>query len=520
VRDRRQLVQLATLIFIFGIGALLRYGWVTERGLVYWDEAKFALEGERVSHLLLGGSTAGKAIGTAKPTHALVIALAYLLLGVSDRAPLLLDATCSLATIGLLYLLSQQLFNQPTARLAALLLAVSEYDLIYARSALSESDASLCLVGAVLAWSSRRASPRAQTRLLPGLLAGLGLTINYRLLVYLGVLVLVDLVWSSRVAGPSATVSRAGWWLTGLLLAPLLWQGIDLAARQQGLILFRSEVTGRPSWYGSELLYQLHEGKQARLHFTLLPYLQWYLLRQGLPASALLLAGLGLALWRRTIAWLLPACLVLLPAAAYTLAPFIVPRNLVAALPFACLLAAGGVTEVVQWLPGQRGRAVLLLLAALLLAGDGITRSWPLLAERSGFAAAARSLLTHHQHRVLTTTELMVFYLPPSGSHCGAIAMPRRKSGLAADVAAGYHYAVLERHESPITLFIRAHAHPAVAYLALGHMSIGESLISSENTHPPNPNEPPEKAEVYPLGHLPLPPPAHRAVSCDINIPV
>src|SRR5205085_483637 len=111
-------------------------------------------------------------------------------------------------------------------------------------------------------------------------------------------------------------------------------------------------------------------------------------------------------------------------------------------------------------------------------------------AERSGFAAAAHYLLEHHQRRVLTTTELMVFYLPPTGSNCGAIAMPRRKSGLAADVAAGYQYAVLERHKSPITFYIRAHSHPVAAYLALGHVSIGESLISSENTHPPNPKEP------------------------------
>ncbi|MGH2442745.1 MAG: hypothetical protein ACRDFX_06240 [Chloroflexota bacterium] len=38
----------ATLIAIVALGAALRFSFLTDRGLIYWDEAKFALEGIRL----------------------------------------------------------------------------------------------------------------------------------------------------------------------------------------------------------------------------------------------------------------------------------------------------------------------------------------------------------------------------------------------------------------------------------------------------------------------------------------
>src|SRR5947209_2100450 len=119
---------------------ILRFHALSQRGLVYWDEAKFALEGLRLlagTQAALGAHIsplAGKAIGTAKPTHALLIALSYAVLGTQDRAPLFLDAVCSCLEIVVLYLLGRRFFGPVVALLAALFLAVSRYDIIYAPS--------------------------------------------------------------------------------------------------------------------------------------------------------------------------------------------------------------------------------------------------------------------------------------------------------------------------------------------------------------------------------------------------
>src|SRR5947209_15846356 len=99
---------------------------------------------------------AAKAIGTAKPTHALLIALSFALLGIHDYSALLLNALASVLAVILVYRIAAMLFDSTVGLLAALVLAVSEYDIIYARSALSESDANALLLLGVLLWLHER----------------------------------------------------------------------------------------------------------------------------------------------------------------------------------------------------------------------------------------------------------------------------------------------------------------------------------------------------------------------------
>src|SRR5689334_18191898 len=83
-------VDSLSLLGVLCLAAVLRLWNLKDRGLIYWDEAKYALEGLRVlavaraaagSHVSM---LAGKGIGSARPTHALFIALAYALLGIHD----------------------------------------------------------------------------------------------------------------------------------------------------------------------------------------------------------------------------------------------------------------------------------------------------------------------------------------------------------------------------------------------------------------------------------------------------
>ncbi len=505
------------------------------RGLIYWDEAKFALEGIRMQAAwgaLFGlhvNSVAGKAIGTAKPGHALLIAISYGIVGIHDYAPLYLNATAGVLQVLVLFFVVRWLFSRGppsvssplsvngVALLASLLLAVSEYDSVYARSALSESDGNLIFLLGVLALVVVLKSPGRHRwlYLMAGLLFGISFTVNYRLVVYIGVACAFVFLWtvkeSRRIPWSAAAL------LPGLIAAPVLWQLAGTVAQTHGFLLFADELTGRPTSYLAEVAYQLHGGKQSIIHFQPLPYLQWYLLRQGWVASILLIAGLVIAVRARTVFWLFPATMVIVPYIAYVFAPFNVPRNLDTALPFTALLSASALCSLVYWVQGLNRQRVAIGLAALALAVLGLRLSWRLTDVRSGFSQAASYVRVHDRGMALTSTELMTFYLGGSTPNCGAPALPLTKAGLASAIADGYEFAVTERHGTKVTHFINLHAPKRAHFLALGVVNLGESLISSENGDPPESTEKPEWVNVYWLPGLHLDEKPARPVPCPPN---
>jgi 4-amino-4-deoxy-L-arabinose transferase-like glycosyltransferase len=497
------------LLPVIALAGILRIYELPARGLIYWDEAKFALEGERVHaalQVLVGAQaslTAGKAVGTAKPTHALLIALSYAVVGVHDYAPLLMSALCSIVGVALTYVIARQLFGPVVGLVSSIFLAVSEYDAIYARSALSESDAAALFLSAVAVclWQRRRAASvcKSTLPLIPGVLLGASFTTNYRIAVYIAALVGLDLILRVREDDPKQTLLAAAMWIAGFLMFPGMWQGIDLLTHARGLALFRSEQTGAWIPYFQQAWYQLHEGKQSVLNFQPLPYLQWFSLRQGLPMSALTLAGLVLTGLRRTRGWIWPAWLVVAPYAAFVFAPFYVPRNLLAAIPFACILSAAALSSIVQ--TAQKHRAIVIATATLILVALGVWMSWRLTLVRSGFARAATYLEARHA-RAVTSSEVMVFYFP-GNSNCAAPALPQTIGAVPLYAQAGYRFAVIERHhESPVVTYIRSHAPVAVRYPAIGNLDIGESLIASENSKTPSQDSKPEWVTVYRIDML------------------
>jgi len=545
-----QIVVLAAILVLAGI---MRFASLSQRGLIYWDEAKFALEGERFhayiqswfgSHVAL---QVGKTVGTAKPTHALLIALAYFIFGIHDYAPLFLNAFCSVAEVGVLFLLGRRLFGPWAGLIAALLLAVSEYEVIYARSALSESDAALIFLIGVVLWAfdwERTSAAKPESKGLPtrmlffgALLAGVSFTANYRLSIYIGALLLFDLIWAGQEHGKRTLVRRIGVWIGGLAIAPLAWQLVDVIARIFGHVLFRSEVNilvksghsvifknvqrGGAEWYLVQALFQLHGGKQSVFRLDPGIYLQWFVLREGWVISALVLVGLWFTLRTRLFPWIAVTALAVVPYLVYIFAPFIVPRNLEAALPFICLLAAAGVVNLAERIPNDLARRAGLVAAGCGIALYGALLSWPLTGERSGFTLAA-SFVQTHGGRVLASNEVMVFYLPgsPSGTRCAAPGLPTNKTRLAADLAAGYRYAEIETIDSGFAGYIARNALRVGHYPGYGRISIGENPVLSENGDPPGVKHL-EYVNVYDLSTLKLPAPGGAKPStCDRNVPI
>jgi 4-amino-4-deoxy-L-arabinose transferase-like glycosyltransferase len=520
---RRQPQRLFTAVLlpaILVLAAALRFTSLWQRGLLYWDEGKFALEGIRLLGILSNlpsvhaAMLTGKAIGTAKPTHALLIALSYRLLGVHDHAPLAMNAAASVLAVAVLFVLTRRLFDPRVALVAAALLAISGYDIIYARSALSESDANLIfLLGVLLWWRSRESEPESALLrrpwlpgLLTGLVLGIGFTVNYRLSIYIATVVGIDLVMVWRRQGWRVSGIVAAAWGAGLLAAPVAWQLIGLVAERHGIAVFRSEITYRPTTYFSEVIYQMHEGRQSTLQFNPLPYLQWYVVRQGWPVTILLLAGFVYAIRERSPRWLVPAAFVAIPYAVYCFAPLIVPRNLDTALPFAAILSAGAAMQLTELIQVRRLVLPTLAVLTLLLSFLGADSAWALTGVRSGFALAARYVHRHHSDGAIIVNEVMLFYLNDSGRGCDAPELPATDTSLATTLAtvlhAGNRYAVIDSYAVPISWYLLRHAHAVLHYRTMGTSKLGENLIASENGFPPA--QGPEWVDIYALHTLHL----------------
>ena len=483
---------------IIAVAAFLRFDGLSSRGILYWDEGKFALEGVRLMSVLQSmlsleaGSLAGKAIGTAKPTHALLIAATYALFGIHDYASLYLHAAASVGAVAFTYMLGARLFNRAIGLMGAAFLAVSPYDIIYARSILSESDAGVLFLLGVLVWWIGHTAPLSNSRrgwiapVVSGLLLGAAFTTNYRLLVYIAALGLVVFVVTLKVRGRRGTAVTLMLGACAFLVFPLLWEGAGLVAQRHGIVLFRSEITYRPTSYLAEVLYQLHGGKQSALHFDPGMYVRWFLARQGWPFSLLLVAGLVIAAVRRTVPHLALATLVVVPYAVYAFAPFIVPRNLDASLPFAALLAASGLAKPARLLTVRRSLPLALTAGTLVVSGITVGSALPLLHVRSGFARATTYLDRHRTIGALVDDEVMRFYLRDPGQGCDGQKVPWRVGDLRVYVRAGNDFAVLTHASTPTASFLRRQARHVARFSALGAGYRGENLIESENGYPPS----------------------------------
>ncbi len=528
--SRADSLHIGTVALIVLVAAVLRFGDLPSRGLIYWDEGKFLLEGVRLEtglRILAGAHSslpAGKAIGTAKPTHALLIALSFAAFGVHDYSALFLNAFAGVVAVVLVYRIATLLFDPTVGVVAALVLAVSEYDVIYSRSALSENDANALLLLGVLLWLYERCRPTSERRSIAllvsaGLAFGLAFTTNYRIVVYVAVIVGFDLLFGSKQRSLSGTMVRAGQWIAGFAIAPCVWQSIDFLARARGTVLFRSEITHQPTTYFGEALYQIHGGKQSEVVFGPLPYLQWYVAYQGWILAALLALGMVLALRLRSFAWLAALCPVVVPYLLYIWAPIIVPRNLAAAVPFTAILIAAALVLAVRRMATQQGFVPLLVLLVLILGVDGARRSWRLSAERSGFTLAARYVAAHGDGATLTTSEIPVFYLRGSNGQCRTAPLPHSLSLLAADVRAGYRFAIMDHDSWPAARFIHFHLRRVARYPSTQTTKIGENLIAAENTHPPHGAYPVPYVDVFQLTSTGLPPPGRQAPQvCDLNV--
>jgi 4-amino-4-deoxy-L-arabinose transferase-like glycosyltransferase len=516
------LIPTLCMLGVLIVGGYMRFAQLGQRGLLYWDEAKFALEGERMQAYLGAWFglpthlTIGKAIGTAKPMHAVLLGVGYAIFGIHDYAALYTDAFFSLLTIAVVYFIGRRIFGPWAAVISALFFAVSAYDVIYARSALSESDAGFFLAVAVLLWFIDWEKVRAadiingapsRYLIASALLGSLAITVNYRMIIYVFTLALFDVAWTwSEIGGVLPNIRRLVSWVAGVAALPVMWEVLDAVARVANVNLFRWEVNtpasglwcgqtvrGHPTTYFQQLWFQLHCGKQGATGFDPLRYLQWFQAREGWLTCALVLVGFWVSIRTHLFPWAALMALVVLPFLFYCFAPFIVPRNLAQIIPYASILAGGGLVAFGERLPSDALRRMALVAIGSAVAIVGAFQTYQIARERSGLARAA-AYVGHHSDFVLGTNEITRFYFPgkPTGTSCHARSIPVLVKDLFADVADGYQYAILQANRSegpptktPAIKYMLDHWQQVAVYPAFGQVHIGENPVASENGYPP-----------------------------------
>jgi len=276
---------------IAGLGLVLRLSLIAANRF-HGDEALYAHWGL----LIAGGQDVWlrTEIVDKPPVFFYTLALFFKLFGPTETAARLPNIIASVADIAILYELARGLYGRRVAALAALFLALSSFDILFAPTAFTDPlMVALALAGCLAAFKGRF--------LAAGLLAGLALLTKPTALIFVPLLLFVVLESGRRDRPKSVTppalqyYKRIGLLASGLgalIAVGALW---DIGIRAGS----PSVVTAGTAHYGGMTLVPLAE---------LLPHLGEWLgqmryLTASRPIDALLLVGVpllvGYGLWRR-----------------------------------------------------------------------------------------------------------------------------------------------------------------------------------------------------------------------------
>jgi hypothetical protein len=349
---------------------------------------------ERVA-LAARTGTDGHPPDIAKPGHAILLAIAFLLLGKSVLAAGLVSALAGIGTVITTYAIGMRGWGPRVALPAAALLAISGQALVYSREPLVEADGMFFAMLASLVYL-RAGGTRGL--LLAGVLWGVAFSCNNRLSYLPAIFLVAELAnwpgWRGLI--------RRGLAIGGGFIAPL-------AAIEGGYLLARA--VGRASGATMDWLDYLQQtanfvrmNAPDRFRPDEWPtYFADLALMDGLPVLALLVVGIGVLAWRlRQRPWsradLLLAGSLLAPLLIYSVYSTgeVRLRHFSLALPWAMLTAALAVERLATlvrtrqtWIVASATALLVLIAAPRVIAFDAAPSGLPAVVNAIGGNAAA-----------------------------------------------------------------------------------------------------------------------------------
>lgn len=424
------------LAAILTVATIVRVAGLRNQGLLLWDEGYYMLEARYWIHGAsdIEGFVTGRSPGTApyygRPLHVIVVAIAMSLVGDDPIAGQLVSVTTAILTILIVFFLGTLLVSVRYGLVAAGMMAVLPYHIIYSRMILPESSSTFLLFAGLLlrVLGYRRLLPDGWAAFLSGLFLGLATTASFRIwpfAVGFAVLQAMAAAWLIRSRPARMFRDRSAMFVSRLLLAlvgcalPLCgWQAVFLVLRRYAI---RHGLPWNIADYFQQV-WSIMSGTrsglpQLRADYSFYAKAFW---RYGSPLfAAAVLAGLVLTVLvvlrsenRKASA----ACwgVVLLtgfvaPFLFYSILPVSAVRYLAIGVPGAALLAGACVETAFNWKRPAGVGALLALLASEAAYGVPLS-SW-----QSGFREVHRFVATNGA-RVITTQEGITNYYAPEVS--------------------------------------------------------------------------------------------------------
>ena len=379
----------AIAALVVTLAATARFWNVGALGLTHFDEGAYAQTALWLA--TLGHEGAGFQPVFSPPFFPALAGLAMALFGASDTAAIGASAAAGSLTVGLVYAIGRAWLSRAEGAAAALMLAASEYHLVYSRAALTDATFAL-LFWAALACLYRAVETDSRRWFVAGGLAT-GLCWNTK---YHGFLPLALVaVW---VALRAARGARAP--VRGLLVAA----GIAAACYLPWAIAVEATIG-----YGALVATHASHSFSRGWPVTSPAALAFYLGR-WVAAPLLVLAAVGViaALVERRPAprfVLLVATLFLAAATCY----MSFPRLVLPVVPALCLLAASGLAATARALRLRAG-AVVTAGAALVLVWGAPRAAELLLMRTDAYRQAARYVLDAAVPAVTQMSKNYYFY--------------------------------------------------------------------------------------------------------------
>jgi len=442
------------LFLIIVLGASVRFYRITDLEPRIWDEGMYVLEGRYLSSFcasvwesarlfvrerltgqdvwkkeaqldLIKERIHGVAPVYGRILHDAFLAAGNLLAGETPYVGHLVNALLGSLTILWVFLLARRMFDERVGLYAALIFAVMGYHIHYCRSALAEANSLFFEVAAFYYYYRslfRSASLSARDMVWCGLFLGLAFTVHNRSIALLGLIALLELFLSRR-APASLERARPGarmLLLVGFFLVPsFLWEGLYHLV----LIVFRhlQTVMTAPTYLEQVLLAFWHSllwgyiSENFRLAgFLTFPYLYFHL--NGIVASLVLIAGIAMALRRRSLADRVLGVWFGLPLLVYSLTNAGLTRFFSLILPPAAILSAAafssgraaaagrGSHSISKARPWARTRGVATSLALFALVWTALyTAGTKILPAASGYGTVVSLLEKQGDARMIAT---------------------------------------------------------------------------------------------------------------------
>ncbi|MEK7476950.1 MAG: glycosyltransferase family 39 protein [Candidatus Coatesbacteria bacterium] len=490
--------HLAPLLAILAIGGALRFAQLDRQGLLLFDEGQLILEARGVRALAgawtgtvaarpgardaLNAAIANGRIVFGKPAHNVLLAALLPVFPRADRATLVLSAAAGTMTILAVWALGRALYGNAAGLLAALLLALSPYHLLYSREGLSDALTVLCWTGALAAFTR----PGGRAALVSGALAGLAVATNYRTL-FLPAL----FAWLAWIGIPAAPARGAAWtrrfgpWIAGFA-APLL----AFEAAYRLVLASGAGATFPGGTYAGQLaeLLSFH-GAQGFRFGGWLAFGDFLRRWEGTASLAVLLAVLPwqIARWRGAdgfvnAVWLAPWILF---SAYWDNAS----RFFTLLLPLVAIVKARWLVSTGAW---TAARITRLPPAAfgLAIAATLVPPALRLVPRPTPYLEAADLLARSGDPRHLSTNSRLGLAYAGEGA---CIQMPPDDAGVRTQILSGWRWAVtdlqvffggFDRPEERLATTVRiAEARPSVLEAPYGELALTQFVLEQDLTY-------------------------------------